>query len=230
MIAALFDSDGTLYTHQMGRGMIQYAREHGRRAAAGRYFATVYGSYLLRKVKLMKPLRFQEKLVTGMAELIQGMTIERGAQVFDWVANSWLLPSERAEMAARLREHQAEGHLVLIVSGSFTPCLDLIGAHFGVENLIGTRLEVHDGRYTGLILPPVITAAAKAEGVRQFLSDRGLEVDWQSSYAYGDSITDAPMLELVGHPVAVYPDAKLRALAQAREWNRLGESDSTGRL
>jgi HAD superfamily hydrolase (TIGR01490 family) len=224
MIAALFDSDGTLYTHQMGRGMILYARDHGRRPAARRYFLSVYGSYLLRKVNLIKPLRFQEKLVIGMAELLKGMSEQEGAAVFDWVANSWLLPSERADMAERLRKHQAQGHLVMIISGSFTPCLDRIGAHFGVENLIGTRLEQQDGHYTGRILPPVITAAAKAMSVRQFTAERGLEVDWPSSYAYGDSITDAPMLELAGHPVAVYPDANLKALARERDWEVLGLS------
>jgi len=227
MIAALFDSDGTLYTNQMGRGMIQYAEAHGRRAAARRYYASVALGYFLRKVKLMKPQRFQESITIGMAGLIKAMTEREGAAAFEWLAHEYLLPTQREDSTARLREHQAQGHLVVLISGSFTPCLDLIGAHFGVESLIGTRIEVREGRYTGRILPPVMTGPAKAEGVREFLAARRLEVDWKSSHAYGDSITDAAMLELAGHPVAVYPDAKLAALARERAWELLGAPKSS---
>jgi HAD superfamily phosphoserine phosphatase-like hydrolase len=112
----------------------------------------------------------------------------------------------------------------VVISGSFAPCLDLIGAHFGVENLIGTRLELRDGRYTGRSIPPVVTGPAKAELVRELLAARGLAVDWESSHAYGDSFTDREMLELAGHPVAVYPDAKLKALAG----DKLGGSGRRG--
>jgi len=224
IIAALFDSDGTLYTKQMGRGMIRYSAAHGRRAAAYRYYASSAVGYFLRKLKLMKPQRFQENLMTGMARLIEGMTEQQAQEVFGWVAHDYLLPTQRTDVTLRLREHQAQGHLVVIISGSFTPCLDLIGAHFGVENLIGTRLETRDGRYTGEAIPPMITGPAKAEGVRGLLSARGLEVDWEGSYAYGDSITDREMLELAGHPVAVYPDTRLGVLAGERGWEVLGVS------
>jgi len=222
MIAALFDSDGTLYTNQMGRGMIQYALAHDRRLVARKYYASVAIGYALRKLRLMKPQRFQHSLITGMAALIEGTTEQEAATVFDWVTRGYLLPSRRADAAERLRTHQDQGHLVMIISGSFAPCLALIGAHFGVENLIGTRLELRDGRYTGQIVPPLITGPAKAKMVREFLSARGLAVDWESSFAYGDSITDREMLELAGHPVAVYPDAKLATLARERGWEMLG--------
>jgi HAD superfamily hydrolase (TIGR01490 family) len=222
MIAALFDSDGTLYANQMGRGMIQYALAHDRPAAARRYYTSVAVGYALRKLRLMKPQRFQENLITGMAALVEGMTEGEAAAVFDWVANDYLMPTQRPDSVERLRRHQAQGHLVVIISGSFTPCLDLIGAHFGVENLIGTRLELRDGHYTGRAVPPVVTGPAKAELVRELLTARGLDVDWGSSFAYGDSFTDRDMLELAGHPVAVYPDAKLKALAGERGWDVLG--------
>ena len=130
--------------------------------------------------------------------------------------------SQRADVVARLKEHQSQGHLVVIASGSFTPCLDLIGQHFGVADLIGTQLEVSNDKYTGRMIPPVITGKAKAEKIRELLSARGVEVDWSSSYAYGDSFTDREMLSLVGHPVAVYPDKKLFALATKQNWEMIG--------
>jgi HAD superfamily hydrolase (TIGR01490 family) len=227
-IAALFDSDGTLYTNQMGRGMITYARAHGRRTAASRYYLTVLVGYLLRRLKLMTPLRFQEILISGMGWLVAGLSEAEGATVFDWVANSWLIPTERKDVAQRLQDHVVRGHVVMIISGSFSPCLELIGAHFGVGALIGTGLEVRDGHYTGQIIPPVITGKAKADCVRAYLSARNVEIDWDASFAYGDSITDAPMLELAGHPAAVYPDAKLAEMAAARGWEIAGVPKSNG--
>jgi hypothetical protein len=64
----------------------------------------------LRKLRLMKPQRFQENLITGMAALVEGMTEPQAAVVFDWVANQYLLPTQRPDAVERLRAHQQAGH------------------------------------------------------------------------------------------------------------------------
>jgi len=222
MIVALFDSDGTLYSNQMGWGMMKYEELHGRKAAAKMYFASLMPGFVLNKLGLIKPEAFQQILMNGLTKFIKGLNIKEAASHFEWLANEYLLQSQRADVVARLKNHQSQGHLVVIASGSFTPCLDLIGKHFGVADLIGTPLEVRNERYTGKMIPPLITGKAKAEKVRELLSARGVNVDWSSSYAYGDSFTDRDMLNLVGHPVAAYPDKKLFALAKAQNWEVLG--------
>lgn len=222
MIVALFDSDGTLYSNQMGWGMMKYEEINGRRAAAQLYYASIMPGYVLSKIGLMKPEAFQHTLMNGLTKFIKGLNLEEGATLFDWLTNEFLLTSQRTDIAERLKDHQSRGHLVVIISGSFTPCLDLIGKYFGVTDLIGTQLEVRNERYTGKIIPPVITGKAKAEKIRELLSTRGVEVDWPSSYAYGDSFTDRNMLEMVGQPISVYPDKKLHKLAKERNWEVLG--------
>lgn len=222
MIVALFDSDGTLYTNQMGRGMMKYEEINGRKAAAQIYFTSLMPSYVLSKLGLIKGEAFQQTLMNGLTKFIKGLNLKEASSHFEWLANEFLLPSQRADMVARLKDHQSQGHLVVIASGSFTACLDLIGKHFGVADLIGTQLEVRNERYTGKMIPPLIMGKAKAEKVRELLSSRGVDVDWSSSYAYGDSFTDRDMLNLVGHPVAVYPDKKLFALAKEKNWEILG--------
>ena len=222
MIVALFDSDGTLYSNQMGRGMMKYEEMYGSKTAARLYFASLLPGFILNKMGLMKPVAFQELLLKGLTKFIKGLKINGAEPRFEWLVKEFLLKSQRTDVVARLRDHQSKGHLVVIASGSFTPALDLIGKHFGVTNLIGTRLEVSDDKYTGRMTLPVITGKAKAEKVRELLSARGVEVDWSASYAYGDSFTDREMLSLVGHPVAVYPDKKLFALATEKNWEIIG--------
>ncbi|MBC8249703.1 MAG: haloacid dehalogenase-like hydrolase, partial [Anaerolineales bacterium] len=61
----------------------------------------------------------------------------------------------------------------------------------------------------------------------ELLARSGLEVDLSQSFAYGDSIFDVPVLELVGNPVAVYPDSQLWDYASEKGWQILGESKDT---
>ena len=222
MIVALFDSDGTLYSRQMGWGMMKYEEMNGRRARSRIYYASLMPEYSLNKLGLIKPERFQHTLIMGLTKFFKGSSVEEGAKLFNWVVNEYLLPSKRADVVERLNQHQARGHLVIIVSGSFTPCLDMIGRHFEVASLIGTQLEVQSERYTGNIIPPLITGVAKAEKIRELFSSRGVDVEWAASYAYGDSFTDRDMLSLVGNPVAVYPDKRLHKLAKEKNWEVLG--------
>ena len=84
--------------------------------------------------------------------------------------------------------------------------------HFRV---IATRAKIEDGRYTGE-LEFYCEGEGKAEAIREVAAREG--VDLSESYAYSDSISDIPMLEAVGHPVAVNPDRDLRKVAAEREW------------
>jgi len=222
MIVALFDSDGTLFSNQQGWGMLKYLETHGRRGRARAYLAWLLPAYLLNKAGLMPRERSQLLITRRLSWLVRGMRVGEGAELFAWVANEYLLPSKRPDAERRLQAHRKQGHMILIASAMFLPCLELIGRHFGVENLVGTRLEVKEGLYTGSIVPPLISGPAKAEQAQRFLASRNSAIDWEASFAYGDSFTDRDMLALAGHPVAVYPDPKLHALAQERGWEVLG--------
>jgi phosphoserine phosphatase len=90
-----------------------------------------------------------------------------------------------------------------------------LAEHFGVSGVIATRAEIVDGKYTGQ-LERYAYAEVKAEAIKELAEQHG--VDLAESYAYSDSVTDMPMLEAVGHPVAVNPDRDLRREAEKREW------------
>lgn len=112
--------------------------------------------------------------------------------------------------------HRALGRRVYIVSSSPEEVVRPLAERLGVvEDVIATRAETEDGKYTGN-LEFYCAGESKAERIRQVGGAEG--IDLSESFAYSDSITDRPMLELVGNPVAVNPDRELRSLATQKGW------------
>jgi alcohol-forming fatty acyl-CoA reductase len=127
---------------------------------------------------------------------------------------SYLLKRLYPEAVATLRAHKAQGHRVVLLSGA----LDFILEPFNdlADDLLTARLEEENGAYTGELSGAPVAGEARARMLASFARRRG--VDLSRSYAYADSISDLPMLEAVGNPVAVNPDARLRAAAKGRGW------------
>ena len=144
--------------------------------------------------------------------------------MFSWITDEYIVPLLRPDIVARLRDHQALGHRVILLSGAFEGLLATVGERLGVEEFLGTRLKRSDGLYTGVAVPPIPQGDGKIERLRVGLSESGRPIELPASYAYADSITDHPLLEAVGHPVAVYPDQALAAVALNCGWSVLGEA------
>jgi HAD superfamily hydrolase (TIGR01490 family) len=222
VIASIFDCDGTLYSAQFGRGLLHYVGSRGFNARVKAYYAALLPRYFLRKLRLIPAEDLNRPAIANLARLVAGWDLDLVAAAFEWVANEFLLPTKRQHVLSRLASHQSDQHLVVLLSGVFVPCLELIGAELGVADLIGTRIDVRDGRYSGEIIPPVVTGRDKLPMLQEFFTTRDLNVDWNASYAYADSIHDRPILEAVGNPVAVHPDSELLALARERNWELIG--------
>jgi HAD superfamily hydrolase (TIGR01490 family) len=119
--------------------------------------------------------------------------------------------------------HKAAGRDVVIVSSSGEEVVGPIGAMVGADHVIATRMVVEDGKYTGEI-EQYAYGPEKALAIVRLAEERGY--DLAGSYAYSDSATDIPMLELVGHPFAVNADRALRKVANEREWPLLTFSNA----
>jgi len=221
-IGAFFDVDGTLYTANMWRGLMQYASAHGRARAAKAYYNTLVPLYFLRKLHLISEESFRKPWVMDMGKMLKGWTQAEGDAAFDWIAEKFIRPTAREDILAKLREHIAQKHVVVLVSAMLAPTLARVGAPLGVTGTVGSEIEVRDGKFTGRVLPPACTGIEKDRLTRKFLQARGIEIDFASSYVYADSISDLPLFEMVGHPIAVYPDPHLYELAKKKNWDILG--------
>ena len=114
----------------------------------------------------------------------------------------------------RIREHRAAGHRVVLVTGS----LDFIVSAIAplADEVVAARLASNDGVFTGDMNEPPLTGEARASWLVGYA--RTVGSDLAGCYAYADSLSDLPMLEAVGRPVAVNPDVALTRIARARRW------------
>jgi HAD superfamily hydrolase (TIGR01490 family) len=212
--AAFFDVDETLISvKSMLRFLEFYWRARGRPA-------TDYPDAMNRLHALTEQGRPRSEANRAFYRLFAGEDQTTVAQCgHEWFqaasthADFW----NRAAVSA-LRRHAAAGHLTVLVSGSFRPCLDPIAAALDVDLVLCTELQILHGHYTGALVTPLI-GDAKAAGARRVMRDRRL--DPARCHAYGDHSSDLPLLREVGHPVAVGDDPLLLEHAESAGWGRL---------
>jgi HAD superfamily hydrolase (TIGR01490 family) len=127
-----------------------------------------------------------------------------------------LIERVRPESRKLIAMHHDAGRDTWIVSASPQRIVEPLAASLGMTGAIGTEGEVVDGCYTGELKGPFIYGPGKAEAIEKLAADLGY--DLKLSYAYSDSVSDLPMMDLVGHPVAVNPDSDLDTLSHERGW------------
>lgn len=108
------------------------------------------------------------------------------------------------------------GQRQVVLTGALDFTIARLMTHLGIDDFVANRLEFVNGYATGRVLPPVMASATKAKWIREYAEREG--VNLSESYAYSDSISDLPMLSIVGHPVAVNPDFRLKQTARQHDW------------
>jgi putative phosphoserine phosphatase / 1-acylglycerol-3-phosphate O-acyltransferase len=115
-----------------------------------------------------------------------------------------------------IEEHKAAGRVTVLATTTPRDMVEPFADALGIDEVVATTYGVRDGRYTGKIDGEFVWGRGKLRAVRAFAEAEG--IDLSESYAYSDSWYDVPLLEAVGHPVAVNPDPRLRVYAVARRW------------
>ena len=224
-IAAFVDLDGTLCDVFLWQALFRHHQQlRFKRATMVAFIAFHTPLWLLYEAHLLPQGFFYRLHATNLAWLVSGVSVERAERIWEWVLENEITPHLRPEMLAAIEDHQSRGHRVILISGSYAPLLDKLAIRLGVERAIATPLAIKHGRYTGRIIPPLNVGRGKVERLERFLDGPGKEIDLAASYFYTDSIVDAPVLGMFGHPVVVYPDPGLTSLAAARGWPVIGDS------
>jgi len=157
-----------------------------------------------------------ERIKEELAGLTKGWDRDEIIRLVEETVDEVVAPLVYSEALAIIDDHRRSGRRVVVVSTSPDEIVRPLCRYLGIEDVIATRSEIdEEGRYTGTI-ELYAYGPAKAQAMVEMATREG--IDLSASYAYSDSITDIPMLEAVGHPVAVNPDSDLLEAATERNW------------
>jgi HAD superfamily hydrolase (TIGR01490 family) len=159
-----------------------------------------------------------ERLRAQLSRTVTGWDVAQVSEIVERTLHESIDAAVFAEAVALIEEHHAAGRDVVIVSASGSEVVRPIAALLGADHVIASHMQVENGRYTGEI-DFYAYGENKAAAIRELADRMGYDLD--ASYAYSDSITDAPMLAVVGHAFAVNPDRGLRRTAAEEGWGVL---------
>lgn len=212
------DMMGTLTTGSPVLGLVDWVRHRQSKVQAGLYMAGMLPSYFMAKRGwIIDWQKWGQNLMVDSLALIKEATPEKFSEVAEWIVEHNLWLKRREDVIARLAQHVESGAKVYIASSVFEPGVEAFAKRIGAH-AIGTPVEYVNGR-----VQMASDLVASERKIEQVLSR--LDVD-RVDVAYGDTLMDIPLLEYADHPVAVYPDEKLRTVALERGWEILGNTTS----
>ena len=214
---ALFDLDHTLLPLDSDYEWGEFTTRIGwtDREEFGRRNQAFYDDYVAGRLDVHDYVRFATEAVR-----LRGP--EAAAAAHQQFMREVITPAIKPQALDLIRQHQAAGDEVLIVTATNEFVTTPIAQALGVPQLLAVQL-VRDasGWYTGEIDGIPTMREGKVRRMEQWLAERQLSwADVESTF-YSDSMNDVPLLEKVNHPVATNPDPRLRALAQERGWRIL---------
>ena len=207
------DMMGTLTTGSPVLGLVDWVRHNQSKMQARLYMASIMPSYLIAKRGWIDWQTWAQGLMVNSLKMVKNATPEKMKFVGEWAVEHDLWKKRREDVIARLKTHTSQGAQVYIASSVVEPIIEPFASRIGAQT-IGTPVEYVNGSVR--VAGELVSQERKIEKV---LSQLGVA---RVDFAYGDTEQDIPLLEHADHPVAVYPDERLRLTALERGWEILG--------
>ena len=207
----VFDMDGTLVDNDCDVLWKKFLVDSGiapkeDRAKSLKYYA----DYTAGVLDVEAFVRFQHREFVGR-------TVAEMRELCGRCFETTLKVNCRPRAAEWIRKVKATGVKTVLLSGTNTVISDFIRAHFGLDIVCGTELEVSaDGRFTGNVVGEYALGRGKVTSMLRVARELGIRPDEVA--AYGDSVNDIPLLAAAGEAYAISPVAALRAEAERRNW------------
>jgi len=210
------DMMGTLTTGSPVLGLVDWIQHNQSKMQARLYMASIMPSYFIAKRGWIDWQKGGQDLMVNSLKMVKEATPEKMKVVGEWAVEHDLWKKRREDVVARLMDHKSKGAEVYIASSVVEPLIEPFANRIGAQT-IGTPVEYKNGhvRVAGDLV-------AQERKIEQVLSRLGVD---RVDFAYGDTWMDVPLLEHADHPVAVYPDERLKATALERGWEILGSRE-----
>lgn len=212
---ALFDFDGTLIRGDSIIAFCFYAVRKRLCSPLHLVKAAALGALYMGRVITA------EKSKQGSLSFLRGRSQSEVEAIARNFAHDVLIPKLYPQGVEEIRMHQRQGREVWLISASTAFYLEPVREHLQLSGLIGTRMHVEDGVYSGLIDGHNCRGVEKTLRLAEVLAATDCMVDYADSYAYGDTAGDIPMLMLCQHKTAVNPRKKLQKGLQGADGVRM---------
>jgi HAD superfamily hydrolase (TIGR01490 family) len=209
-VAALFDVDKTILARNSGRLYLEELYQRGEIDAWT--VLSNLAAYLSYKLNRLDVERWAERALGQLGGRSEQELAAQAGRFFEARVRPRIYP----EAEQRVRWHLERGDVVALVTGSTRFVVEPLAAHLGVKHMLCTELEIREGQLTGRFVEPLCFGRGKVARVRELVESE--QIDLVRSWCYTDSLSDLPLLELVGYPVAVNPDPGLYREARWRRW------------
>ncbi len=208
---ALFDMDRTLIRTDTATLYVRYQRDIGEADwRDGVKLAWWLMQYTLGTIDAPRVAR---KVLEGYVGKDERKMIESCQTWF----RSYVLEHVCVAGREAVERHRAGGDVLAIVTSATPYAARPLAAELDIEHVCCTEIEVDSaGRFTGEVLEPMCFGAGKIGRAEQLAREHDFSLD--EAVFYSDSITDLPLLERVGEPICVNPDARLNRVARSRRW------------
>ena len=211
--AAFYDLEGTLVSTNLVHTLAFYSRrQQGFFTTIKKSVGTLAKLPLFGVTDLYSRNVFNEFFFQSYAGESQDRLRYFSEELFEEVLKPAIFDGTRELIA----QSKKIGQKQIVITGALDFTVDRLCEYLGIDEFVSNRLEFVNGYATGRILPPVMASATKAKWMREYAEKN--DINLSESYAYSDSISDLPMLSIVGHPVAVNPDFRLKQTATQHDW------------
>jgi HAD superfamily hydrolase (TIGR01490 family) len=208
-VIAFFDMDYTTLDASSGLLYVKHLRQQGRLST--RLLLRIGWWSFLYNVSAIDINRAVPKILSYAEHQSASKMMTESYEWFDHILKPHIAP----RAVEKMRLHQQQGHQIVLISASSQFAVQPVAEHLHVDFLC-TQLIADRDVLTGEVVDPPCYGAGKVIWARRYAE--GHLAALSDAYLYTDSHSDQPLLEVVGHPVAVNPDARLKRLARKRDW------------
>lgn len=215
---AIFDFDGTLFRKQTIPFLVkQYGVMGHSPVKKGTATIKIIIEYLKYKIGVgASKEQFRKDCTQIFLTMFKEWDDEMIQTFFDASVDS-IVEYLNQDVLKELEKAKADGLETILLSGAFNGLLHALASRLGFDMYYGTELNF-DANGVLDLTKAVNVASGEMKVVNLSAYTDGVDVDWDNSYAYGDSHFDYGVLKMVGNPVAVNPDDQLRKIALERHW------------
>jgi len=207
---AFFDLDDTLIRANSGKLLAKSAYKQGMMSLQD----------LIKAVWLLLLYKFSlldsEKIIAGMVKWLAGVSEKSVIDLSSELFEKQLLPKITEEARKEIQFHKNKNAAVVILSSALSQICQAAADHLEMDDVICTIIETDGGICNGLTAGKPCFGNEKASRLKEYCEKNNSKVS--DAWYYGDSISDIPVMQIVGIPVCVNPDKKLLKAAHKNNW------------